>query len=99
MGNPFVTPSKNNNEIQKVNEITLESAMSVFREMLTLGINPQQIEHVLFANHPKFKEAAETIKKSGLNPIDYAMKIASQRKINLTPALQSMISLSFQRKI
>ena len=69
-----------------------------FQEMLALGNNPQQIQQALFAQHPKFKEAADTIQKSGLNPIDYAMKVASQKKINVTPAIQNMMNILNQNK-
>ncbi len=98
MPNPFMMPVKGNNEVKNTTEITLASAMQAFQEMLALGNNPQQIQQALFAQHPKFKEAADTIQKSGLNPIDYAMKVASQKKINVTPAIQNMMNILNQNK-
>lgn len=89
MPNPFYTPV----EQPKNSNMTLGDIVQAFHSMLSMGGNPMQIQQVLLANNPNMKKTFDEINQSGMNPLDYAMKKAMEKNIDVKPAIQQMVNM------
>jgi hypothetical protein len=61
----------------------MNKSINIFRSMLAMGTNPEQIEKMILAQNPQLKAISNQIKESGLTPIEFAMKYAKQNNIPL----------------
>lgn len=76
----------------------MNSAIDMFKNMLTMGTDPKQVEKMIFAQNPQLQALSNQIKESGLTPIEFAMKVAKQNNIpiqenallNMCQQMQSM---------
>ena len=59
----------------------MNSAIDMFKNMLTMGTDPKQVEKMIFAQNPQLQALSNQIKESGLTPIEFAMKVAKQNNI------------------
>ena len=57
------------------------NSTNIFKSMISMGGNPQQIEQILFAQNPQLQILSNQIKNSGLSPIQFAMQYARQNNI------------------
>lgn len=80
----------------------MNSAIDMFKNMLTMGTNPKQVEKMIFAQNPQLQALSNQIKESGLTPIEFAMKVAKQNNIpiqenallNMCQQMQSMTPIN-----
>jgi hypothetical protein len=76
----------------------MNSAVNIFKNMLSMGSDPQQIEKIILAQNPQLQAISNQIKESGLTPVQFAMKYAKQNNIpiqenallNMCQIMQSM---------
>lgn len=76
----------------------MNSAVDIFRNMLSMGKDPAQVEKMILAQNPQLRAISNQIKESGLSPIEFAMKYAKQNNIpiqenallNMCQTMQSM---------
>lgn len=61
----------------------MNSAVNIFKNMLSMGTNPQQVEKMILSQNPQLQALSNQIKESGLSPIEFAMKFAKQNNIPL----------------
>lgn len=87
MANPF----KNDSQAQSV---SVGNAIDLFKKMMSMGSNPQQITNLIISKNPQIAKVFKEIQASGLSPIDYAQKLAMQKNINITPAIEEMMNLA-----
>ena len=59
--------------------------INLFNQFLSYGINPQQIEQMIYQQYPGFRVLSNQMKQSGMNPIEFAMQIARQQNIPIQP--------------
>lgn len=59
----------------------MNSAIDMFKNMLTMGTDPKQVEKMILAQNPQLQALSNQIKESGLTPIEFAMKVAKQNNI------------------
>lgn len=59
----------------------MNSAIDMFKNMLTMGTDPKQVEKMIFAQNPQLLALSNQIKESGLSPMDFAMRYARQNNI------------------
>lgn len=59
----------------------MNSAVNIFKNMLAMGNDPQQIEKMILAQNPQLQAISNQIKESGLTPVQFAMKYAKQNNI------------------
>ena len=62
---------------------------NIFKQFLNMGINPQQIEQMIYQQYPGLKILSNQMKQSGMSPIQFAMQRAKQQNI---PIQESMMS-------
>lgn len=87
MSNPF-------NNAPQAQNVSVGNAIDLFKKMMSMGSNPQQITNLLISKNPQIAKVFQEMQASGLSPIDYAQKLAMQKNINITPALQQMIAIT-----
>ena len=90
MGNPF-------NNATQTQKITINDALDMFKQMINMGSDPNQIINILTTQNPQMSYIFNEIKKSGLSPIEYAKKMAMQQNINVNPMIEQMINLTKNR--
>lgn len=61
----------------------MNNPVNIFRNMMNLGTNPQQIEQILYSRNPRLRAISNQIKESGMTPIEFAMQYAKQNNIPL----------------
>ena len=54
---------------------------NIFRNMLSMGTNPMQIQQMLFSQNPQLQVIANQMNGSGLNPIQFVIQYARQNNI------------------
>ena len=72
--------------------------MALFRQFMTMGTDPKQIEQMIYKQNPQLLALSNQIKESGLTPIQFAMQYAKQNNIpiqenallNMCQQMQSM---------
>lgn len=72
--------------------------MDLFKQFMTMGKDPKQIEQMLYKQNPQMLALANQMKESGLSPIQFAMQLAKQNNIpiqenallNMCQQMQSM---------
>ena len=57
------------------------SPLDIFKNFMTMGTNPQQIQNVIFQQNPQLRVIANQMKQSGLNPIQFVMQYAKQNNL------------------
>lgn len=87
MGNPF-------NNAPQGQQISLNDALDVFKRMMGMGSNPNQIIELLSTQNPQVANFFNEVKKSGLTPIEYAKKMAMQLNVNVNPMIEQMMNLT-----
>ncbi|MBO5711389.1 MAG: hypothetical protein J6R47_00990 [Acholeplasmatales bacterium] len=87
MANPF----KNAPQAQSV---SVGNAIDLFKKMMSMGKNPQQIINIIINNNPQLASVVSEMQQSGLSPIDYAKKVAMQQNININPTIEEMMNLT-----
>lgn len=90
MANPFVI----NREPKSNEKMSLESALKVFQDMMSMGSNPQQIEQILLTKYPNLKSISDEVKKNGRSLLDFATQKYMQKNINVTPTIQRMLDMT-----
>ena len=55
--------------------------INIFQNMLSMGVNPQQIEQMIFAQNPQLQIIANQMKQSGLSPVDFVLQYARQNNM------------------
>ena len=55
--------------------------MVLFKQFMTMGNDPKQIEQMIYKQNPQLLALANQIKESGLTPIEFAMQYAKQNNI------------------
>lgn len=55
--------------------------MVLFKQFMTMGSDPKQIEQMIYKQNPQLLALANQIKESGLTPIQFAMQYAKQNNI------------------
>jgi hypothetical protein len=76
----------------------MNNPLDIFRNMLSMGNDPQQIQNMIFQQNPQLKVLANQIKQSGLTPIQFVLQYAKQNNIpiqenyllNMCQQMQSM---------
>lgn len=76
----------------------MNNPLDIFRNMLSMGNDPQQIQNMIFQQNPQLKILANQIKQSGLTPIQFVLQYAKQNNIpiqenyllNMCQQMQSM---------
>ena len=91
MGNPFLNGSQANVSPQNIN---LGDALDMFKQMMNMGSNPEQIINLITTQNPQLANVFNEIKKSGLPPLEYAKKMALQRNINVNPMIEQMMNIT-----
>lgn len=73
----------------------MNNPVNIFQQMLSMGNNPQQIQTMLFNQHPQMVAIYNMIQQSGLPPIQFAMQYAKQNNIpiQLNPMIQQMMGM------
>ena len=61
----------------------MNNPINIFRNILSMGNNPEQIEKMLYAQNPRLRAISNQIKESGKTPIEFAMQYARQNNIPL----------------
>ena len=65
--------------------------MDLFKQFMTMGKDPKQIEQMIYKQNPQMLALANQMKESGLSPIQFAMQLAKQNNIPIQEnALLSM---------
>mgnify|MGYP003293805009 CR=1 FL=1 len=72
--------------------------MDLFKQFMTMGKDPKQIEQMIYKQNPQMLALANQMKESGLSPIQFAMQLAKQNNIpiqenallNMCQQMQSM---------
>lgn len=59
----------------------MNNAVDLFKNMLSMGTDPKQVEKMILAQNPQLQALSNQIKESGLTPIEFAMKVAKQNNI------------------
>lgn len=59
----------------------MNNAVDLFKNMLSMGTDPRQVEKMILAQNPQLQALSNQIKESGLTPIEFAMKVAKQNNI------------------
>lgn len=59
--------------------------ISTFQNMLGMGVNPQQIEQLIFMQNPQLQILANQMKQSGLSPVDFVIQFARQNNMPCNP--------------
>lgn len=57
--------------------------LNIFQNMLSMGVNPKQIENFIFSQNPQLKILSNQMRQSGLTPIDFVIQYAKQNNINI----------------
>ena len=57
------------------------SPLDIFKNFMTMGTNPQQIQNMIFQQNPQLKIIANQMQQSGLSPIQFVMQYAKQNNI------------------
>ena len=76
----------------------MNNPLDIFRNMLSMGNDPQQIQNMIFQQNPQLKVLANQIKQSGLTPIQFVLQYAKQNNmpiqenylLNMCQQMQSM---------
>lgn len=55
--------------------------INIFQNMLSMGVNPQQIEQMILAQNPQLQIISNQMKQSGLSPVDFVLQYARQNNI------------------
>lgn len=55
--------------------------MDLFKQFMTMGKDPKQIEQMIYKQNPQMLALANQMKESGLSPIQFAMQLAKQNNI------------------
>ena len=72
--------------------------MDLFKQFMTMGKDPKQIEQMIYKQNPQMLALANQMKESGLSPIQFAMQLAKQNNmpiqenalLNMCQQMQSM---------
>lgn len=56
--------------------------INIFSNMLKMGVNPKQVEQMIFQQNPQLQVIANQMRQSGMSPMQFAMQFASQRNVN-----------------
>lgn len=59
----------------------MNNPMDIFRNMLSMGNDPQKIQQMVLGQNPQLKVLANQIKQSGLTPIQFVLQYAKQNNI------------------
>lgn len=59
-------------------------------QMLLSGMNPQQIMQNIIQSNPQAQVIINQMQQSGMTPQQYAMQLAKQNNINLSPMLNML---------
>ena len=57
--------------------------LNIFQNMLSMGVNPKQIENFIFSQNPQLKILSNQMRQSGLAPIDFVVQYAKQNNVNV----------------
>lgn len=57
------------------------SPLDIFKNFMSMGTNPQQIQNMIFQQNPQLKIIANQMKQSGLSPVQFVMQYAKQNNL------------------
>ena len=64
--------------------------MQLLSQMISRGMNPQQIMQQMVMSNPQGNFFLNQVKQSGLSMKDYTLQFAKQRNIDINPIIQMM---------
>lgn len=57
------------------------SPLDIFKNFMTMGNNPQQIQNMIFQQNPQLRVIANQMRQSGLSPVQFVMQYAKQNNL------------------
>jgi len=57
------------------------SPLDIFKNFMSMGTNPQQIQNMIFQQNPQLRVIANQMKQSGLSPVQFVMQYAKQNNL------------------
>ena len=72
------------------------SPLDIFKNFMSMGTNPQQIQNMIFQQNPQLKIIANQMKQSGLSPVQFVMQYAKQNNIPIQE--NSLLTMCQQMK-